>query len=65
MTPYQKGCIAKRSGLDASGCKLQGQARDEWLRGYRETKSLAEEPIDTEALADEFFNKHLSNGKTP
>lgn len=65
MTPYQKGAIAKRSGLDVGGCKLQGQAREEWLRGYKETTSLAEQDINTEALADEFFDKYLNNGKTP
>lgn len=58
---FTKGKKAAELGFGTSLCMLEGQAREEWMLGYKAFKPTKTEFFDIDTIRDEFESKHFFN----
>ena len=64
ISNYSKGRKAARLGFGVSLCMLDGEARKEWMEGYRSYKPEPSVPFDSDKVSEEFALKHFKNEKS-
>lgn len=64
ISNFLKGQKAARLGFGVSLCMLDGEARKEWMEGYRSYKPEPSVPFDSDKVSEEFALKHFKNEKS-
>lgn len=60
---FDKGAKASKLNLPASLCRLEGEDRAEWMRGYHFAKKYPPQTkiVDVESISEDFALKHFKN----
>ena len=64
ISNFLKGQKAARLGFCVSLCMLDGEARKEWMEGYKSYKPEPSVAFDAQKVSEEFALKHFKDEKS-
>lgn len=64
ISNFLKGQKAARLGFGASLCKLEGEARREWMDGFKSYVPEPKQPFDSQQKTEDFIKKHFKDEKS-
>lgn len=59
ISNYAKGRKAAQLGFGISLCLLEGEARKEWMDGFKSYKPEPVVPFDSDKVSEEFARKYF------